>query len=1193
MIRRRLALLCGQPEEYCQDLFIKGFNKVAFDADYDVCVFAMYQKYQDSIQREMGDASIFNIINYDKFDGVVVMADTLQTPGVLDRIEQSLGNGYKGKVLFIESETKDFPVELQDNYHPIKKLINHLIDVHNYTDIAFVTGKSWHPHAKLRLQAFLDTMEERGLEIKDNRVFYGDFWYTSGESVADKLTKHNAKLPQAIACANDAMALGLAKALCNKGYKIPDDVAVIGYDSNDEGKHAPVPLTSMDIPLKAFGEHTAKDILSMIEGGEPTQFVADADIFEGCTCGCCGKSVVPSYEVRSEWDTVLSGTGVNSVFNHMSEDVVNQLNFTSLVNTIFSYVYQIRPFDLYSLCINFDWKNKTDGFADKMIQTIRCGSEGMRDIVNFDITFDRELMLPDLYDEFDKPRVFYFLPFVFDNYIFGYNAIAYSDPMKGIEPDLRTWNRQCMLGFEIMRRSEEEAKSEKIIRDSITKDGLTGLYNYQGLLAEGSFLIGKMRYLSRYISVLALDVKDLSMINEQFGRSSGDKAIITVAGILESVFATNDSICACLGNGEFVALQITSTEGEEEMLINYDKVKDKLDEYNSDASNKSPIYVYYGIETGFPESMADFERLINTAISKKNSNKIRIGKAQQAGLSEEEKKKSLIVNEILESNRLNYHFQPIVRAEDGEIFAYEALMRVDVNPYIDPPTVIRYASLSDRLSDVEYETFDNVIDIVEHRSDIFDGTRKVFINSIPGQRFPEDKQEKIASRIKKLNGTVVIELTEQSELTDEELADLKRIYSDFGVETAVDDYGTGYSNVTNLLRYMPRYVKIDRMLLSDIQNSPQKQHFVKDIITFSQDNDIVTLAEGVETYDELKTVIMLGVDLIQGYYTARPAAEIIESIDPRIKKEICDIRMRYESSTEGELFVAGREGRILLPKLNEEGIKVISVSRKEATFINFTLSGSPELVTGIVMNISNGYKGRITLDNACLGLNAMNPAISITDDSDVTFVLNGDNRMMNSIYVESGSTVRFEGDGDLNITISDLEFFGIGAGPTAAHGNIIFDGHEGKLVIIGNGAKGVGIGSGLGGDILINGANLLVNISGRSTVGIGNLIGNSNISINDTSINTNMRCMESSVIGSQKGKADISIDNTDIASVTDGFNVLFIGDFELNSKPVIRNSKIKSDLKSDMVRRVDTDDNCIAFLNGEFVSDSEGVIVKS
>ena len=113
--------------------------------------------------------------------------------------------------------------------------------------------------------------------------------------------------------------------------------------------------------------------------------------------------------------------------------------------------------------------------------------------------------------------------------------------------------------------------------------------------------------------------------------------------------------------------------------------------------------------------------------------------------------------------------------------------------------------------------------------------------------------------------------------------------SEAGVETAVDDYGTGYSNVTNLLRYMPDYVKIDKQLMSGIQDSPQKQHFVKDIIEFSHGNGIMALAEGIETEDELIMALTLGADLIQGYYIAKPDKDLVSSIDPVVLKKIRSI----------------------------------------------------------------------------------------------------------------------------------------------------------------------------------------------------------------------------------------------------------------------------------------------------------------
>ena len=87
--RRRVAILVGQADEYYQAEFISGFEEQAFSYDWDVCVFSMYQKYQSSTAREQGESSIYALVPYEKFDGIVLMLDTLQTPGLADAVEEA------------------------------------------------------------------------------------------------------------------------------------------------------------------------------------------------------------------------------------------------------------------------------------------------------------------------------------------------------------------------------------------------------------------------------------------------------------------------------------------------------------------------------------------------------------------------------------------------------------------------------------------------------------------------------------------------------------------------------------------------------------------------------------------------------------------------------------------------------------------------------------------------------------------------------------------------------------------------------------------------------------------------------------------------------------------------------------------------------------------------------------------------
>ena len=82
--RKRLAVLVGQADESFQSRFISGFTKQAFSDDKDVCVFSMFKKSQDTVEREMGESNIFSLVNPDFFDGILILKDTIQTAGVAE-----------------------------------------------------------------------------------------------------------------------------------------------------------------------------------------------------------------------------------------------------------------------------------------------------------------------------------------------------------------------------------------------------------------------------------------------------------------------------------------------------------------------------------------------------------------------------------------------------------------------------------------------------------------------------------------------------------------------------------------------------------------------------------------------------------------------------------------------------------------------------------------------------------------------------------------------------------------------------------------------------------------------------------------------------------------------------------------------------------------------------------------------------
>ena len=996
--RKRIALLMGQADESYQSAFTTGFLKKAFGYDMDVCIFSMYRKYQDTTEREHGDANIFNLIEPDFFDGMVILEDTIQTAGEAQRLEERFHETFHKPVLVIEKDSPYFPSVFSDGYSAVVELVNHLIEVHGFKDIAFLTGKKWHKHSQERLQAYRDAMAQHGLPVSEDRVIYGDFWYQSGELCAEQLLDKENDLPQAVVCANDPMAIGLCKALTANGLRIPEDIAVLSYDSTFEGQTAPKSITSSQIPAEEVGDYAAQFIKNELEGKQTAPFNVKSKLLIGESCGC-EHTTMPDFTLkRKKWGTEISEEGFDSVSNSMVENLMAQTSLQEYLGTIYSYAYQIRDIRSFHLCLSAPWKNmehdpklhlKNNGYPEKMIHAVKYNWNRKDGHVGLNESFERSELLPGICDERDTPAAYFFTPVFCEELCFGYAVISYGNETRSYDDNYRRWIGLVSRGFENLRR----------------------------------YLV-------------------MQNVSEQL-----------------------------------------------------DKIRNHK----------------------FTDLRAVYE-----------------------SLSDGEKHDYELVEKVLEDNLFSYQFQPIVNTVDGGIFSYEALMRSNTEKHLPPLLIIKYADMQNRLADVEKATFLNVLKIIkEHREEL--GDVKVFINSIPGVHVSERDFTTLEDYFAELHNNVVVELTEETELSDKDLERLKAFFEQYGLETALDDYGTGYSNVTNLLRYMPNYVKIDRALLSEIQDKPQKQHFVREVIEFCRENNIMALAEGVETTEELRTVIYLGADLIQGYYTGAPSTEFIGSIDERVRKEIAQYHREKVEGTANHNYVAGKTNRVTLSSLVRSGCTEIVVGQGTMVYKDITVIGTPGLRTDIHIRVEEGYEGRITLEDVYLSNIKNRPCIDIDTDANVTLVLVGENTLHNTgIYVPESSSLTVEGEGSIKIVLNSSDYFGIGAPADEHHGEICLE-PLGSIEILGRGVNGVGIGSGLGGTIRINGGLYMLEMGGDTGVCIGAITGDADVELLKSDISLEFNVTDGIGVGSVSGNAAVLVENCTFKLYGDCSNGVGIG----------------------------------------------------
>lgn len=497
------------------------------------------------------------------------------------------------------------------------------------------------------------------------------------------------------------------------------------------------------------------------------------------------------------------------------------------------------------------------------------------------------------------------------------------------------------------------------------------------------------------------------------------------------------------------------------------------------------------------------------------------------------------VGNIIKNNEFLYAFQPIVNAHTGDIYAYEALMRAESEGTNVPPSaVLGYAAKYNKLYEIEKATLFNVMDRYENCLHEFKD-RKVFINSIPGYQLKDEDyklfKEKYSEHFKK----VLIEITEMTDFKDTELDVLLKRSADDGFGLAVDDYGTGFSNTSSLLRYLPNCVKLDRLLISNINEDTKKQHFVKGMVEFAHANGFRALAEGVETSAELRTVIDIGIDLIQGFYTARPSFEIIDEINEDVRSEIINVNHKTQTADTRKIFVVTEDKELPLMRLSLEQYTGMLIATEE-----FTLIGNTKYCAEMSVKIKDGCKCRLTIRDVFLESFMQLPCIELGNKSELTLVLEGENRLRKlGIFVPKDSKLNIEGEGNLQLRVQGIKSYGIGSDYDSNFGSITWNG-TGSLDILVEADEGIGIGGGHfheGEGISIMNGIVRIEPACSHSVAIGCAYDNVPIKINNANIHLDLKTESGIGIGCGSDKQNTVISSSKINIICAGTNISGIG----------------------------------------------------
>lgn len=374
-------------------------------------------------------------------------------------------------------------------------------------------------------------------------------------------------------------------------------------------------------------------------------------------------------------------------------------------------------------------------------------------------------------------------------------------------------------------------------------DTLTGLYNRRAFKRESESIFGRRKKI-RHAAFIMLDLDNLKYINDTFGHDWGDE-YIRQAGMCLEEGTPKGTLCAHISGDEFNIL-FYGYESQNAIRKEISKLKREISSRIIRLPNGQEFHL--SISGG----IAEFDQ-----------------KAYEEKYRDSQIRKEF--HRFVKEELVTYYFQPIISAKTGKIEAYEALMRANLPILKRPDVVMKIAREEGALREIERMTMfratEAFADLREKKR--IKGDALLFINSIASQHMAAKDEIEFNNRYAELQKQIVIEITEEESI-DYHALETKKNAPGFEGAFALDDYGSGYSNEKSLLDLAPKYIKVDLSIIRDIDTDPDKQQIVENIVAYAHKRDMKIVAEGLETPEEIQKVLELEVDLLQGFYLARP-----------------------------------------------------------------------------------------------------------------------------------------------------------------------------------------------------------------------------------------------------------------------------------------------------------------------------------
>lgn len=564
-----------------------------------VVFFSTLTDFNSGDINDEGEQKIFDAISVERFDAIVLMAETFKR----DEAQVALANRALEADVPVISVNKYIEgcINISFDYRGIfRKIVKHMVEDHGYRTINYISGAPGVVYSEERFEVFKEVLAENEIKFDPNRVFHGYFMSDPTKLVMKKMLENEKHLPQAIICANDRMAKAACDCLQEKGHRVPEDVAVSGFDGVDLAKYCSPCLTTGSINM----DECISTIFEIIDkkgtGKKKKQkYFISGEMELGCSCGCEKKDEKTYY--GSEIMRLKNLLGKESSFQWKMSQMVanfgNHQNLKEIMELTPEYIDALHYKEFW-MCANDDLlieanilareQQKQDASANQVytrrmnVVHIKRTEEETKVKYGKVMTFGE--LIPDRDKVLEENDFLMVVPVHIQSKAEGYAVVSYDEE--------KFWFTAYASFINNLRYVLEMQKNQMKIMHMYMSDSLTGLYNRSGFYQKIGLLMENAN--DKDMSIISIDMDRLKVINDTYGHSEGDAALCALANIMQK--SINHEIAARTGGDEFL-ITFVGKDIEERTDAIVSKIKKGIKEFNKTSGKEYELHASIGAYT--------------------------------------------------------------------------------------------------------------------------------------------------------------------------------------------------------------------------------------------------------------------------------------------------------------------------------------------------------------------------------------------------------------------------------------------------------------------------------------------------------------------------------------------------------------------------------------------------------------------